>query len=267
MIKISVLGCGWLGVPLAKAILAKGFSVNGSTTSTDNLTVLENAGITPYLIEIGENGVNGNVSEFLSESQILIIDIPPKLRGNSTENFVTKIKNLIPIIEKSGIKKVIFVSSTSVYSDENLFVTEETIANPDSESGIQLLSCEQLLQNNSHFKTTVVRFGGLIGDDRNPILFLAGRTNIENPNATINLIHQEDCIGIILKIIKSNCWGETFNSVAPFHPSREAYYTQKAKEFHLELPIFVASKPSIGKTILSDKLEKVLNYQFIKDSL
>ena len=267
MKKISILGCGWLGFPLAKALLENGFTVNGSTTSTEKISTLKNAGISPFLIELGEVTINGNVSKFLDGSQVLIIDIPPKLRGTATENFVAKIKNLIPFIEKSGIKKVIFVSSTSVYSDENKLVTEETIANPDTESGKQLLSCELLLQNNSNFETTVLRFGGLIGEDRNPIRFLAGRTNIENPNAPINLIHQEDCIGIILKIIESNCWGETFNAVAPFHPSREAYYTQKAKEYDLELPIFATSKPSIGKTILSDKLEKVLNYQFIKDSL
>lgn len=267
MIKISILGCGWLGVPLAKALLKKGFLVKGSTTSIEKLLTLENVVIAPFLIELGEDVIHGNVSEFLNESQILIIDIPPKLRGNSTENFVVKIKNLIPFIEKSGIKKVIFVSSTSVYSDENILVTEETIANPDTESGKQLVASEQLLQNNSHFETTVLRFGGLIGEDRNPIRFLAGRNNIENPNAPINLIHQEDCIGIILKIIESNCWGETFNAVAPFHPSRGYYYTQKAKEYNLEPPIFATSKPSIGKTILSEKLEKVLNYRFIKDTL
>ena len=267
MKKISILGCGWLGFPLAKALLENGFSVKGSTTSTEKISMLKNAGISPFLIELVEVTVNGNVSEFLEGSQVLIIDIPPKLRGTATEYFVAKIKNLIPFIEKSGIKKVVFVSSTSVYSDENKLVTEETISNPDTESGKQLIACEQLLQNNSRFETTVLRFGGLIGEDRNPIRFLAGRTNIENPNAPINLIHQEDCIGIILKIIESNCWGETFNAVAPFHPSREAYYTQKAKEYNLELPIFATSKPSIGKTILSDKLEKVLNYKFIKDNL
>jgi len=267
MKKISILGCGWLGFPLAKALLENGFSVNGSTTSTEKILNLENAGISPFLIELGEDAINGNVSEFLEGSQVLIIDIPPKLRGTAKENFVAKIKNLIPFIEKVGIKKIVFVSSTSVYSDDNKLVTEETIANPDTESGKQLVVCEQLLQNNSHFETTVLRLGGLIGEDRNPIRFLAGRTNIENPNAPINFIHQGDCIGIILKIVESNCWGETFNAVAPFHPSREDYYTQKAKEYNLELPIFAASKPSIGKTILSNKLEKVLNYQFIKDNL
>lgn len=267
MTKISILGCGWLGFPLAKALLKNGFSVKGSTTSTNKLLTFENTKILPFLIELGENTIDGNVFGFLEGSQILIIAIPPKIRGITTENFVVKIKNLIPFIEKSGIKKVVFVSSTSVYSDENKLVTEETIANPDTESGKQLVSCEQLLQNNSHFETTVLRFGGLIGEDRNPIRFLAGRNNIENPKAPINLIHQEDCIGIILKIINSNCWGETFNAVAPFHPSRELYYTQKAKDYNLELPIFVTSKLSVGKTILSDKLEKVLNYQFIKDTL
>jgi nucleoside-diphosphate-sugar epimerase len=159
------------------------------------------------------------------------------------------------------------VSSTSVYSDEDKVVTEETNPNPDTESGKQLLVCEKLLQENFHFETTILRFGGLIGEDRHPIHFLAGRTNIENPEAPINLIHQEDCIGIILKIIDSNFWGETFNAVAPFHPSREEYYSQKAKENNLERPIFAHSKLSIGKTIASNKLESVLKYQFIKGSL
>ena len=267
MTKISILGCGWLGFPLAKALIENGFLVNGSTTSTDKLALLENAGITPFLIEIGENEINGNVVEFLEESRILIINIPPKLRGNSSENFVSKIKNTIPFIEKSKIKKVLFVSSTSVYSHKDTVVTEETLPNPNTESGKQLLQSEKLLQDNSHFETTILRFGGLIGEDRNPIHFLAGRTNIENPDAPINLIHQEDCIGIILKIIDSNCWRETFNAVAPFHPNREDYYSQKAKEYKLELPIFDHSKPSVGKTILSDKLENVLKYQFIKGSL
>ena len=69
------------------------------------------------------------------------------------------------------------------------------------------------------------------------------------------------------KIIDSNFWGETFNAVAPFHPSREEYYSQKAKENNLERPIFAHSKLSIGKTIASNKLESVLKYQFIKGSL
>jgi nucleoside-diphosphate-sugar epimerase len=189
------------------------------------------------------------------------------LRGNYTENFVGKIQNIIPFIENSSVKKVLFVSSTSVYSDENTRVAEDTIPKPDTESGKQLLEAEELLQSNEKFQSTVIRFGGLIGADRHPIKFLSGKTNIENPDAPINLIHQEDCIGIIEKIIQkaqneNYNWNETYNAVAPFHPTRKEYYTQKAMEFNLPLPHFNESKPSIGKLISSEKVEHILGYSF-----
>ena len=72
MTKISILGCGWLGFPLAKALLEKGFSVNGSTTSTEKLLSLKNAGISPFLIELGEVANKGNVSEFLEGALMLL---------------------------------------------------------------------------------------------------------------------------------------------------------------------------------------------------
>ncbi|MBG6109216.1 nucleoside-diphosphate-sugar epimerase [Flavobacterium sp. CG_9.10] len=267
MTKISILGCGWLGLPLAKALLEKGFSVNGSTTSSEKLSTLENAGISPFLISLHSKSVSGSIETFLQESNTLIIDIPPKLRGINSESFIEKIATLVPFIEKSSVKNVLFISSTSVYGEENDIVTEETPLNPDTESGKQLIEAEHLLQSNSNFKTTVIRFGGLIGEDRHPVKFLAGRENLDNPEGPINLIHQEDCIGIILKIIETDCWNETCNAVAPFHPSRENYYTQKAVNLNLALPKFNHENASIGKTILSDKIEAILNYTFTKPNL
>lgn len=274
MKKISILGCGWLGLPLAKSLLKNGFLVKGSTTSTEKIAMLEAAGIEPFLLEVSETEIIGDITSFLENSEILIIDIPPKLRGNSAENFVAKIQNLIPFIANSSVEKVIFISSTSVYADAistALNVTELTKPQPETESGKQLLEAEQLLQNNKNFQTTVVRFGGLIGEDRHPIKFLAGRKNIENPEAPINLIHQTDCIGIIETIIKKGLQQaqsdkelktETFNAVAPFHPTRKDYYTQKAIVLNLALPEFEQSKPSIGKIISSEKVESVLEYKF-----
>ena len=277
MRQISILGCGWLGLPLAKSLIEKGYSVNGSTTSVDKISVLKNAGITPFQISLGEDEIKGEIDLFLANSEILIIDIPPKLRGDSKDTstalsmtFVEKIQTLVPFIAKSSVEKVIFVSSTSVYSDDNSTITEALEPRPDSESGKQLLASEKLLQSNTNFKTTVVRFGGLIGDDRHPIKFLAGRKNIENPDAPINMIHQEDCIGIIEEILRQAQndkleWNETFNAVAPFHPSRKDYYTNKAIALNLPLPEFNESKPSIGKWIVSTKIETVLGYNFKKE--
>ncbi len=278
MTQISILGCGWLGLPLAKALLENKISVKGSTTSVEKLSILENSGIQPYLINLTPTLSKGEGDEtietFLEDSKTLIIDVPPKLRGSATDpssalrmTFVSKIKNVIPFIEKSTIENVLFISSTSVYGEDNLIVTEETELNPDTESGKQLVQAEQLLQNNQNFKTTVLRFGGLIGEDRHPIKFLAGRTNIENPNAPINLIHQDDCIGIIQKIIELNSWDQVFNAVTPFHPSRKEYYTQKAVDLNLKLPEFNSENLTFGKTILSAKIENVLGYTFKKPNL
>lgn len=267
MTQISILGCGWLGLPLAKALLENGFSVKGSTTSNEKISILKNSGIQPHLITLSENETIGSLNDFLETSKILIIDVPPKLRGSSTENFVSKIKNVIPFIEKSSVENVLFISSTSVYGEDNLVVTEETELNPDTESGKQLVQAEQLLQSNPNFRTTILRFGGLIGEDRHPINFLAGKTNLDNPNAPINLIHQDDCVGIIQKIIELNSWNETFNAVTPFHPSRKEYYTQKAVDLNLELPEFNVENSSFGKTISSSKIETILEYVFVKPNL
>ena len=272
MIHISILGCGWLGLPLAKAMIAKGISVKGSTTSEDKIMLLQNIGIKPFNLVLESDGVIGNFEDFLDGSEILVIDIPPKLRGNNVQHnieavFVKKMQHLIPQIEKSTVKKVLFVSSTSVYAEDNTTITEDSPVNPETESGKQLVAVERLLQSNSNFKTTIVRFGGLIGEDRHPIPFLAGKRNLENPKAPINLIHQVDCIGIIHQIIVNDVWNETFNAVAPFHPNREDYYTQKAIDFGLELPQFNLENPTFGKTILSTKVETVLEYTFSKPNL
>lgn len=266
MKKISILGCGWLGLPLAKRLIETGYSVKGSTTSENKLSILENAKIKPFLVALESESISESITDFLAESEILIIDIPPKLRSENPDSekkvFVEKIKNLIPLIEKSTAKKVLFISSTSVYGDDNALITEEITANPETESGKQLLLAEALLQKNQNFETTILRFGGLIGEDRHPVKFLAGKENLENPDAPVNLIHQKDCIAIIEEIINQSIWNEVFNAVAPFHPTREEYYTHKAKDLNLVLPKFNSKKSNIQKTISNEKIETILNYQF-----
>jgi len=264
MTQISILGCGWLGLPLAKALLNNGFSVKGSTTSSSKLDDLEKQGILPFLMELQPNTIDGDIRTFLKESEIVIIDIPPKLRSNSSEDFVGKIQTLIPFIEQSDVQNVLFVSSTSVYGEDNDLVTEETPLNPDSEGGRQLVIVEQLLQSNPHFQTTILRFGGLVGSDRNPIRMLSGKENLPNGNAPINFIHQTDCIGIIQKIIALNCWNETFNAVSPYHPTREEYYSKKAQEWQLIAPTFDPTSLGTGKRISSDKLQTILKYTFVE---
>ena len=109
MKQISILGCGWLGLPLAKSLIEKGSLIKGSTTSVEKIPILENYGILPFHVTL--SAVERLVGEkeiplFLENSEILIINIPPKLRENSKEDFVQKIQNLIPFIEKATVKLI-----------------------------------------------------------------------------------------------------------------------------------------------------------------
>ncbi|WP_273565319.1 SDR family oxidoreductase [Maribacter halichondriae] len=259
---IGILGCGWLGFSLAKSCIAKGYRVHGSTTSKEKLRTLENMGIAPFLIQLQENSINGNITDFLKNIDSLVINVPPKLRRNPKENFIGKMELLHATLKKSTVQKLIFVSSTSVYGDMEGEITEEAIPAPSTESGKQLLASEHIFIDNAELKTTILRFGGLIGADRHPISMLSGKTGLSNGNSPVNLIHKDDCIGIILAIIENDWWGEIFNAVYPLYPLKRQYYSQEAQKRGLPLPDYGNESLKKGKIVRPYNLLNVKKYHF-----
>ncbi|WP_299258607.1 NAD(P)H-binding protein [uncultured Aquimarina sp.] len=262
--QISILGTGWLGLPLAKTLLKEKYSIKGSTTSAHKLTSLKELGLDPYIINVTENGSKGSIDSYLEGSEILIINIPPGLRKNPESNFVGKIQHLIPFIEQSTIQKVLFISSTSVFADLEGFplITSETHPNAISNAGKQLIETEQILLDNQNFKTTILRFAGLFDTRRHPASMLSKRKNIKNPLAPVNLIHREDCIGIIKKIIETDSWNDAFNGSYPEHPEKAKYYSAICEEMELSIPNYNYEVPSKGKIIDSKKILEILGYNF-----
>ena len=263
-IHIGVLGCGWLGLPLAIHLKTLGYTVSGTTTSKEKLSLLEDKGIDPYIITISDQQIEGPINTFLATVSILIINIPPGLRGKGPkESYYEKIKLLHAAINKSTVQKIIFISSTSVYGDVEGNVTEKTIPKPNKPSGIQLLQCENLFRNDPSLNTTIIRFGGLIGADRHPIYQLSGRKNLEGGNAPINLIHQNDCIGIITALIENDYWNTTLNAVYPDHPTKESYYTKEALKRKLIPPAYTLAADTNHKLIETCNPFLVNSYDFL----
>nr|WP_321232815.1 NAD-dependent epimerase/dehydratase family protein [uncultured Psychroserpens sp.] len=261
--KICVIGCGWLGFPLAKELLKLGYDVHGSTTSKNKIEHLKNAHITPYVIRFSLEGIEGNITKCLLDCKTLIVNIPPGLRKHPESNYIQKMKHLINAIELSTVENVVFVGSTSVYADDVSFplITEHSPTST-SKIALQLLDVESLFMTNKNFKTTVLRFSGLFAEDRHPAKFLSGRTQLKNANAPVNLIHRDDCISIILKIVKHNIWNDVFNASTTPHPTKKDYYTSFCKSLQMAIPEYETNVVSKGKVIDSTKLVQLLNYDF-----
>lgn len=249
--KISILGYGWLGNPLSVELIRKGYLIKVSTTSNEKVKDLTSKGLAAFFVNINEKPLH--ISDFLI-ADILIIAIPSK----DIEGF----RHLIIQIEKANIKKVLFISSTSVYTTNNETVTEETPT-----KSTNLAKIEGLFRANSTFRTTILRFGGLFGYDRKPGNFIKPDTEIKNPEGYINFIHQDDCIQIIEQLIFKNSWGETFNACSDSHPKRRDFYKRQMKKVNRPTPQFNEISATEYKIVNSEKLKRFLNYKFKYDNL
>ncbi len=230
-----------------------GHFVKASTTSESRLSELTSLKAEPFIIDIER--LPSNIQTFL-QSNVLIVNIPSK----NIDGF----SSLIQEIEKSETEKVLFVSSTSVYEDKNM-----TISESDGEESTlsPLFTIENLFRNSTKFNTTIVRFGGLIGYSRNPGKFFSNGRLVHNPESNVNLIHRDDCIEIISKIVEQEVWGEVFNCCADTHPTKREFYTQAAKSIGISPPAFVNSGPNTFKIISNQKVKQILDYEFLHPDL
>lgn len=267
MSKISIIGCGWLGLPLGVFLVEKGFEIKGSTTSEEKLQQLADSNIQPFLINAGEELKGENLPGFFN-ADILIINIPSRRRRPDVEalHFV-EVKNIIDAAVDRKVQKVIFCSSTGVYADNNKIVFETETPNPQTDSTKALVKIENYLQAKTNLQSTILRFSGLIGDDRKAGRFLAGKKNIPNGNSPVNLVHREDCIQVIYEIIRQNIWNEVFNVCADEHPTRKDFYTGQALKQGFKKPEFLEEEGIILKIVSNQKLKERLDYEFIYPDL
>lgn len=255
--RISVLGCGWFGLPFAKKLIDIGYLVKGSTTSAEKLAILAAAKIEPYLVDLSIDEQKDN-SKFY-DSDVLFICIPPKRNSPELEDYAKKIE--LAIRSTPINTQIVMVSSTSVYGDQNKIVDEDSETYPETDSGKVVLQAEHSLKNLKPNHHTIIRFAGLIGPDRDPARFFAGKKDIPNGLSPINMIHQKDAIGIACSIIEQSAFGRTYNGCAPNHPSKIKFYGSAAEKSGLEKPNFIEETTSY-KTVSSKNVPKYLNYKF-----
>ena len=264
--RIGVLGCGWLGLGVAQSYVADNFIVHGSRQSRKDANLLKEHGIHGFAIQISENHITGNLTEFLNGVSRLFLTIPPGLQKNPKRDFVAMIHQLLPHIHSSEVKEVVFTSSTGVYGPQQGLVSPSIVPQPQTERGRQLLEVESLLRSQDGFSTQIVRLGGLLGDDRHPVKQLAKLPVVYNPQAPINLIHKVDAIGLLRYLTDRAPWQRIYHGVAPWHPTKQDFYEQAANEMQLPSPKF-AEDPGNANKVVTDPQVQSLGYAFLEPKL
>lgn len=261
--KISVVGCGWLGLPLAVSLVQKGHTVLGSTTSNEKLKTLESAGIAPYLLKFDPMPVGEKFNQ-LFKTECLIINIPPGRKTNTPQHFEEQIKYLKYLTIQHQIPKVIFVSSTSYYPNTNDWVDEDSpydLLNGSSKAIVQ--GEKQIRQIDSEL--LVLRCAGLMGENRIPGKWFSGRPTT-GANTLVNYIHRNDVIGLILdQLNKKQFSFDTINAVCPEHPSRKSVHEAMSIKYEFAPPIWQTPLLTDSKMVRGERL-KTIGYNFIHSS-
>lgn len=263
--KISIIGCGWLGEPAAKALIKQGHQVFGTSRSPEKQARLQAAGIQTSLLDLAKPK---SEDPQLWQSDVFFINIPP---GRGDEAAIAAYPERIcwlldQIVEAQADRKpwIIFASSTGVYGNSEKVLTEASACFPEHQSAEVIYAAEQGLQAYmAEADLSILRFAGLVGGQRQAGRFMAGKKDLQMGDKPVNLVHRDDCIAILLELIRQDWRGQIFNVCADEHPIHREFYPVQAKRLGLEPPSYTADKLEETRFVSNAKLKEMMGYRFI----
>lgn len=249
MKQLGIIGCGWLGLRLAKHF-ANAYQIHTTTTSIIKKETLLANGFDVTTIAFSDQEINTNHTTWdcLLELEALIITVPfsKQMELVQLKNRFENISNFI-----GGFNKPIFlISSTGIYPDVNVEINEHTFM--DDELHANLIGVENLMRE-KFTQINVLRLGGIMGDDR-----YLSKYNVSNTEQPVNHVHYQDVGYVIEKMLTQNCAAKTYNVVAPLHPSKSAVMNYQKKILDNSTNTY---QPP-GRIIKADALRDQLNYIF-----
>lgn len=260
MKSISIIGLGWLGRPLAERLASEDYEVIGSTTQAEKASHLSQKAYTVVTLNLNPHPI-GNGFNILFQSDTLVIAFPPKSKSQKPEFYFQQLAFLKKLIDQSKVKKVLFISSTGIYPQEvrkSEYDEEEELTKQNCGNNI-LLEAERIISEKRSYQLSIIRFGGLMGDERILGKYLEGKENVDG-SSRVNYIHQADAVSLCHWVMEENLWEEIFNGVAPEHPTKKEILIKNASDFGYELPKNFTSKSDDEQRIISG--EKVLDMGF-----
>ena len=273
--RVLIVGCGYVGLPLGQELVKQGHEVYGLRRSSDVVDELKAAGITPLQADITKPETLASLPRNLD----WVINCAAS-GGGGVEDYrqlyLEGTRNLIEWLSGSPPQKYVYTSSTSVYGqDDGSLVTESDPVTPPTETGRVLVETENLLLAavvERNFPAVILRVAGTYGPKRGFWLrqFLMNEAKLEgNGERFLNMVHRDDVVGCIITALQNGKPGEIYNAVDDQPVNQRDFFAWLAEQLHKDLPPSVpADLNAVRKRGITNKrvsnrhLKQQLGYQF-----
>lgn len=264
MKKVAIVGLGWLGMPLAMSLSARGWQVTGSKTTLDGVDAARMSGIDSYQLQLTPELVcDSDDLDALLDADALVITLPARRTGEGDDFYLQAVQEIVDSALAHNIPRIIFTSSTSVYGEAEGSVKETSPLEPVTASGRVLKELETWLHDLPGTSVDILRLAGLVGPERHPGRFLAGKTDVANGAHGVNLVHLEDVISAITLLLQAPKGGHIYNLCAPAHPTRAEFYSLMARQMNLDAPLFrTETQNGHGKLVDGNRICNELGFEY-----
>lgn len=197
---VTILGCGYVGVVVAKRWRQQGLKVTATTTRSTRLPELEAVADRAVVVK-GDDAIG--LQTLLSDQQVLLVSLGAPNAEAYEATYLRTAKTLVQILDQTAVQQIIYTGSYAVYGDrKGGWVTETTSVSPANCNGEILVETEQMLLSGAtpDRRVCVFRLGGIYGPGRELIKIFgraAGMTRPGDGSDASNWVHLEDIVGAI----------------------------------------------------------------------
>ncbi|MDU7870798.1 MAG: SDR family oxidoreductase, partial [Pantoea sp.] len=262
-----IVGLGWLGMPLAMALSARGWQVTGSKTTPDGVDAARRCGIEAFQLELTPELICDAADvEPLFNVDALVVTLPASRTAEGGEAYLQAVQNVVDSALVYNVPRIIFTSSTSVYGSGSGIKRETTPLTPETVAGKTLVKLENWLHDLPGTSVDIVRLAGLVGPKRHPGRFLAGKQQVANGSQGVNLVHLDDVVEAITLLLQTPKGGRVYNLCAAKHPSRDTFYPAVSRQLGLQPPHFAPETANeSGKLIDGSRICTELGFEYRYD--
>ncbi len=274
--RVLIVGCGYVGLPLGAELVRQGHEVFGLRRNASAESELKAAGISPLFADVTQ------LAELKKLPNHFDWVVNCVAAGGDAENYrqvyLAGTQNLITWLAPNPPQKFVYTSSTSVYGqNDGSVVTEKSPVEPNAETSKILVATENVLlaaangrSPDTDFPAVILRVAGIYGPERGHWFkqFLKGQAQIEGDGSRfLNMIHRDDLIGCIIAALTHGRPGEIYNAVDNEPVTQLKFFQWLAATLDKNLP---PTKPEnlerrrgvTNKRISNAKLRTELKYAF-----